>query len=54
MVDDLSTSMETIDGDASWTNGKNKRHKISIHNMIIPSFLDRNKHENKWLCAGEK
>ena len=37
--------METTGGDASWLNGKNKRQKISIHNMVISGIIDTNQHE---------
>ena len=45
--------METTGGDASWLNGKNERHKIRIHNMVISGIIDNNQQEKKWSCASE-
>ena len=44
LVDKFKISMETNGGDASWLNGKNERHKKSIHNMVIEGLIDSNQH----------
>ena len=47
IIDEFEVSMETPGGDTSWINGNNERHNRSIHNMVIASLLDSNKHEDK-------
>ena len=45
--------METTGGDLYWLNINNERHNRIIHNMVIASLLDSNKHKNKFCCAAE-
>ena len=45
--------MEDTGGDASCINKNNKRHNISIHNMVIVVRLDSNQRANKWCCEEE-
>ena len=45
--------MENTGGDASWLNGKNERHNISIHNMVREGIIGINQHENKRCCTEE-
>ena len=45
LVDEFKTDMETTGVDASWLNGKDEIHNISIHNMVISGLLDSNQHE---------
>ena len=49
LIEELKISMEITGGDASWLNDKNKRHNISIHNMVREIFICSNKHEKN--CA---
>ena len=44
IVDQLSISIETFVGYASYLNGNNEQHKITIHKMVREVLIDRNKH----------
>ena len=45
--------METTSGDASWLNGNNKIHNISIHTIVRAGLLDSNQHKERWFCESE-
>ena len=46
LVDELNISMEATGVDASWLNGNNERHNISIHNIVIAALIYSNHHNN--------
>ena len=45
LVYDFIISMKTTGDDASWINGNNERHNISLQNMGISGLFDSNQHE---------
>ena len=42
--EEFKISTKTTGGDAYWINRKNKKHNISIHNMVRSGLLDSNQH----------
>ena len=42
--------MQATGGDASWLNGKNKRHNRIINNIVKEGLLDNNQHLYTWCC----
>ena len=42
LVDDFKIAMKTTGGDASWQNGKNELHNITIQNIRRGGLLDSN------------
>ena len=53
LVYELSISMETTGGNASWINRDKERYKVSIQNMVRAGLLESNQEETKWCCATE-
>ena len=53
LIESFNIYMETTVGDSSWLNGKNKRHNISIHNIVRACLLYSNQHANTWWFAAE-
>ena len=45
LIEEFNISMETTVGGASWINGKNERHNISIQNMVRADLLEINQHK---------